>query len=103
MTIEVKQYHIAFYGGPKGFHHNRAQIALFGEDGQAKAFLRFNDPSDGVEPDSEEDGIIRMHFPTTLFPDVLDVLRNEQPVYIYFGQGRGFLSSAPEPAGIGAP
>jgi hypothetical protein len=34
-----------------------------------------------------------------MFGSVLDVLRNERPMYIYFAQGRGFLSSSKEPIG----
>lgn len=42
-----------------------------------------------------------MHLPSTMFQSVLDILRNEKPVYIYFAQGRGFLSTSQEPVGEG--
>jgi len=42
-----------------------------------------------------------MHFPSAMLQNVLDVLRNETPVYIYFAQGRGFLSTSKEPVGEG--
>ena len=42
-------------------------------------------------------GIIRMHLPSAMFQNVLDVLRNEKPVYIYFAQKRGFLSTSKVP------
>lgn len=101
MTTEVKNYHILFYGSPEGYQTNRAQIALYGPDGKTVAFLRFNDPGMTFENDYESGGIIRMHLPSAMFSNVLDVLRNEKPVYIYFAQNRGFLSTSKEPVGEG--
>lgn len=99
MTTEVKSYHILFYGSPAGYQTNRAQIALYGTDDKTAAFLRFNDPGMFFENDYQSGGIIRMHLPSAMFENVLDVLRNEKPVYIYFAQGRGFLSTSKEPIG----
>jgi len=42
-----------------------------------------------------------MHLPSTMFSPVLDVMRNEKPVFIYFAQNRGFLSTSKEPIGEG--
>ena len=63
------------------------------------AYVRFNDPDMAFENDYESGGIIRMHLPSAMFDNVLDVLRNEKPVYIAFLQGRGFLSTSKEPVG----
>ncbi|NTW69240.1 MAG: hypothetical protein HGB23_05250 [Chlorobiaceae bacterium] len=101
MTIEVKNYHILVYGSPEGYQTNRAQIALYGSDGKTVAYLRFNDPGMLFENDSQTGGTILMHLPSAMFQSVLDVLRNEKPVYIYFAQGRGFLSTSTEPVGEG--
>jgi hypothetical protein len=40
-----------------------------------------------------------MHLPSAMFENVLDVLRNEKPVYVYFAAGSGFLSTSAEPVG----
>jgi hypothetical protein len=101
MATEVKKYHILFYGSPAGYQTNRAQIALYGADDKTVAFLRFNDPGMFFENDSQSGGIIRMHLPSAMFENVLDVLRNEKPVYTYFAQGRGFLSTSKEAIGEG--
>ena len=101
MATEVVSYHILFYGGPEGYQTNRAQIALYGPNDNTVAFLRFNDPDMTFENDSESGGIIRMHLPSAMFENVLDVLRNEKPAYIYFAQGRGFLSTSKELVGEG--
>ena len=101
MATEVKKYHILFYGSPGGYQTNRAQIALYDNSGKTVAYVRFNDPGMFFENDSESGGRIRMHLPSAMFQNVLDVLRNEKPVYIYFAQGRGFLSTSKEPVGEG--
>ena len=101
MATTVTNYHILFYGSPEGYQTNRAQIALYGSDGKTVAYLRFNDPDMAFENDYESGGQIRMHLPSSMFENVLDVLRNEKPVYIYFAQGRAFLSTSKEPIGEG--
>ncbi len=87
---EATGYKVLFYGGPDGYMTNRAQIELSGASGTI-AWIRFNDPGMVFETDYESDGIIRMHLPSAMFQSVLDVLRNEKPIHIYFAQGRGFL------------
>jgi hypothetical protein len=99
---EVSSYHILFYGAPDGYQSNRAQIQLSNASGQTLAWVRFNDPGMFYEADYETGGIIRMHLPSAMFQSVLDVLRNEKPIHIYFAQGRGFLGTlSSEPVGEG--
>jgi len=99
---EVKNYHILFYGGPDGYQTNRAQIALYDAAGKTIAYVRFNDPGMFYEADSNSGAAILMHMPSTMFQSVLDVLRNEKPINVYFAQGRGFLGSGSlEPVGEG--
>jgi hypothetical protein len=99
MATEVKKYHVLFYGSPEGYQTNRAQITLYDNQDKPIAYVRFNDPGMFFEADYESGGIIRMHLPSAMFENVLDVLRNEKPVYIYFAQNRGFLSTSTEPVG----
>lgn len=101
MATEIKKYHILFYGSPAGYHTNRAQITVYDGNNRPRAYMRFNDPGMFFENDYENGGIIRMHLPSAMFENVLDVLRNEKPVYIYFAQNRGFLSTSKEPVGEG--
>lgn len=99
---EVKSYSILVYGGPDGYQTNRAQIQLSDASNQTLAWIRFNDPEMLFEADYESGGIIRMHLPSTMFQSVLDILRNEKPIHIYFAQGRGFLGTlSTEPVGEG--
>jgi hypothetical protein len=97
----VTNYSILVYGGPDGYQTNRSQIALFGINGTVLAYVRFNDPQMAFEADYMADGIIRMHLPSTMFQSVLDILRNEEPLYIYFAQNRGFFGTSSEPVGEG--
>lgn len=69
--------------------------------GNTAAFIRFNDPGMLFENNSQSGGIILRHLPSAMFQSVLDVLRNEKPVYIYFAQGRGFLATSMQPIGEG--
>ena len=96
---QVASYSLLFYGSPTGYQTNRAQIELSDAGGQTLAWVRFNDPGMFFEADYESGGIIRMHLPSAMFLSVLDVLRNEQPIHVYFAAGRGFLGSASEPIG----
>jgi len=61
--------------------------------------MRFNDPGMTFEDDYLSGGIIRMHLPSTMFANVLDVLRNEKPITAYFAANRGFLGTRKEPVG----
>jgi hypothetical protein len=97
----VSSYSILFYGSAEGYQTNRAQIQLNDASGKTLAWLRFNDPGMVFEADANEGGIIRMHLPSAMFSSVLDVLRNEKPINIYFAQGRGFLGTGAEPTGEG--
>jgi hypothetical protein len=98
----VTRYHILVYGSEQGYQTNRAQIALYGSDNKVVAYVRFNDPGMAFENDSNTGGIIRMHLPSSMFQSVLDILRNEKPIHIYFAQNRGFFgTAAKEPVGEG--
>jgi hypothetical protein len=101
MSTEVKKYHVLIYGSPVGYQTNRAQIQLSDANEKTVAWIRFNDPGMNFENDYESNGIIRMHLPSTMFENVMDILRNEKPIYIYFAKNRGFLSTSKELIGEG--
>lgn len=94
---QVTNYSILVYGGPNGYQTNRSQIQL-SNGNTTVAWIRFNDPGMTFENDYIQDGIIRMHLPSTMFQSVLDILRNEKPVHIYF-IGKAFFGTAAEPVG----
>jgi hypothetical protein len=96
---EVTSYSLLFYGSPTGYQTNRAQIQLSDANNKTLAWIRFNDPGMFFENDYESGGIIRMHLPSAMFPNVLDVLRNEKPIHIYFAAGKALLGTSSEPIG----
>lgn len=83
----VTNYNILIYGGPDGYQTNRSQIQLMSSPTTVVAYVRFNDPGMTFEADYESGGIIRMHLPSTMFQSVLDILRNEKPLSIFFNAG----------------
>jgi len=91
---EVSKYHVLVYGGPDGYQTNRAQVALYGTTGTVVGYLRFNDPGMVFEADSNAGGVILMHLPSSMFASVIDLLRNEKPLQLYFAAGRGFFGTA---------
>lgn len=101
MAKIAESYSVLVYGSPSGYQTNRAQIQLSDVKGKTLAWIRFNDPGMFFENDYESGGIIRMHLPSTMFQNVLDILRNEKPIYIYFVQNRAFLGTSKEPIGEG--
>lgn len=101
MYTEVKSYQIYFFGGPDGLLKNRSKIALRGNDGKVLAHISFNDSDMKFENDSESEGIIKMYLPSAMFGNIVDVLRNEKPVYIQFVHGHGVLQTSLEPVGDG--
>ncbi|HEX2296329.1 MAG TPA: hypothetical protein VHN37_13600 [Actinomycetota bacterium] len=99
LVAAVASYHVLFYGSPTGYQTNRAQISLFDGTGKTVAFVRFNDSGMTFENDEDSGGIIKMHLPSEMFHNVLDVLRNEKPINVYFSAGRAFLGTSQEPVG----
>lgn len=97
----VTQYHILFYGSPNGYQDLRAQIAVY-NGSQVLGYVRFHDPGMPFPADSQTRGLITMHLPSTMFENVLNVLRNEKPITFYFGAGHALLGTgSTEPVGEG--
>jgi len=95
---EVTSYHVLVYGSPSGYQTNRSQITLYNGN-TVLAYVRFNDPGMTFENDYISGGIIRMHLPSSMFLSVVDILRNEKPINVYFAANRGFLGTSKEPVG----
>ncbi len=100
----IKRYQVRHYSNVKGFDHTtRAMVWLFGKTDNLIGILRFKiDPAD-VVPDhgSSGGGIIHLNYPPESFPEVIDLLRNERPLYLDFADepGYGVISTRPEPVG----
>ena len=83
-------YSVLFYGSSAGYLDNRAQIQLSGSSGTV-AWIRFKDEGQRWEGDYEQGGIIRMHMPSHMFPNIIEMLKEAGGINIYMAQGRAFL------------
>lgn len=89
----VHKYQVSFDGNPKGFENQRAMISLFGEK-RCHGHIHFLDPDMEFSMDSkDEEGTIHMHLPSSMFGNVIDVLRNEKPVYFFYRHDRAWLQT----------
>ncbi len=111
MVIEkIVKYDIAYYAGGKyanGYQY-RAIIGLRRDDGSLIGGAYFH-REHGTMPDMDEQassGYISCHYHWEDFPHIVDILRNEGPVYLRYIEGSwhiGSLTTASEPVGEGEP
>lgn len=47
--------------------------------------------------------LVYMHYPMSMFPNIIDMLRNEKPIYFHWTRelNQGFLRTGKEPVGEG--
>jgi hypothetical protein len=100
---KADKYRIVFYGASEDKPDLKAKIELYsapsGETAHSMGRIRFYEgplPSDSKE---KKGGDFTMNLPTSMFGDVVDLLRNEIPVYFSFHEGRAVLGTANEPIG----
>jgi hypothetical protein len=56
-------------------------------------FVRFCDPGTIFPQDNYNNGIVTMYLPTAMLGPVLDILRTEKSVQVFFGPAQGFIST----------
>jgi hypothetical protein len=96
----VTQYSVLFYGTPDGYLDCRAQIQV-GDGQNVLGWIRFHDQGMPFPADSVTAGKIIMHVPSSMFENIIDVLRNEKPINYYFASNHAFLGTSTEPVGEG--
>ena len=94
----VTQYHVLFHGSPNGYQDCRAQIQL-SDGANVLGWVRFHDAGMAFPNDSQTAGRLIMHLPSTMFENVLNILRNEKPINYYFASSHAFLGTSTEPVG----
>lgn len=107
-VIEIKKYDVAFYAGGRnaaGYPY-KAIIGLRGEDGRLLGAAYFHrDPAKMPGADAHKaTGYVSCHYAADDYQHVLDLLRNEKPVYVEFEAGVGNVASirtSAEPVGEG--
>ena len=98
----VDEYRVIIYGGKSGLvraRDHRATILLFNEDSDLVGSIKFFDPGMQLSEDYEKHGVIRLFLSSDMFLEVVDILRNEKPIYIHGTPGEYYLSTDKEPVG----
>lgn len=67
----------------------------------ALGWIRFHNQGMPLPADTRAEGKITMNLPPAMFDEVLDLLRNEKPVYFYFASGHAILGTSCEPVAEG--
>jgi len=106
--IEIKKYDVAYYAGAKNVaaYPYKAVIGLR-DDNDAlvgAAYFHHNATTMPVADTMKGSGYISCHYLAEDYPHVLDILRNEKPVYVEFEVRPGNIANirtSAEPVGEG--
>ena len=89
MRFRISNYLVELYGGerkpdePNPSEGYRAQILLFDwGNNKRRSVVRFFDEGPIPEDYRQEDGLIAIHMPTSMLANTVDILRNENPVFL---------------------
>ncbi len=91
-TLKAK---IELYAAPK----ERASTAASSSSTTTVGKIKFHEGLPHLPADREEKGVAEMNLPSTMLPVVVDILRNEAPVYFAFHEGRAVFGTGVEPIG----
>ena len=105
---EIKVYDVAYYAGAKNLsgHPYRAIIGLRDENNMllGAAYFHHNASTMPTADTQKSNGYIACHYPAESYPHVLDLLRNEKPVFVEFEVAAGNVGNirtSAEPVGEG--
>ena len=106
--FEIKKYDVAYYAGGRnaaGYPY-RAIIGLRDENNRLIGAAYFHrDETNMPGADAQKaSGYISCHYTESEYPHILDLLRNEKPVYVEFEAGIGNIAgirTSAEPVGEG--
>ena len=99
---EVHRYRVVLYGLSNDKPNLKAKVELYatpkgGATTMSIGKIKFHDGA--LPPDNEEKGTVVMNLPHTMLGEVVDLLRNESPVYFAFHEGRAVLGTGVEDIG----
>jgi hypothetical protein len=98
---QVRKYDYQFHGGPSGYQNSRAIIRLYGVNGVTLAYVHFLPTGMAIPADTDTAPWMRMYMPEAMLSSVMEMLREEKPVNVYYAVGSGFLHTGKEPIGEG--
>ena len=95
---EFDRYRVYFYTAPQYRWDVRIDLD---QGGTPKATLLFMKASEALPANTSQNGVILLHYPMAHYPRVMDLLRNERPLYVTLNaaNGIGAISSSAEPVG----
>lgn len=102
---EVNRYRVVLYGASSDKPDLKAKVELYSaprghppSSASSVGKIKFHDGP--LPPDAQEKGgAIVMHLPHGMLADVVDLLRNESPIYFAFHEGRAVLGTGVEEVG----
>jgi len=101
---EIKNYAVRFYGGPNEEQSGtRAQIFLFDKENSMMGIVNFKSQGWTIPNDEKDERRITFSMPIQELAPLVDILRNESPVYLGWqekGQ-KALISTSQEPVGEG--
>ena len=108
VMIEIRKYDVAYYAGgknPTGYPY-RAIIGLRNDSDEliGAAYFHHNATTMPIADTQKASGYISCHYLAQDYPQVLDLLRNEKPVYVEFEVRPGNIANirtSAEPVGEG--
>lgn len=106
--IEIKKYDVAYYAGGKNVaaYPYKAIIGLRNDNDDlvGAAYFHHNPATMPIADTQRGTGYISCHYLAEDYPQVLDLLRNEKPVYVEFEVRPGNIANirtSAEPVGEG--
>ena len=106
-VIEIKKYDISYYAGGKNVrgYPYRAIIGLRDETDTfvAAAYFHHSEATMPASDTLKAPGLVSCHYHAADYPQVLDILRNEKPVYVEFDERTNVanIRTSAEPVGEG--
>lgn len=106
--IEIKKYDVAYYAGGKNAAGYPYQAIIGLRDDNDKligaAYFHHTPTTMPVADTQKASGYISCHYLAADYPQILDILRNEKPVYVEFEMRVGNIANirtSAEPVGEG--
>jgi hypothetical protein len=101
---EISEYRVEYVGGGKTSYDYRALIGLYRANGSIMGAAYFHrDPATMPATDSKDaNGYVHCNYLSEDYPRIIDLLRNEKPVYLRYVPGKwniGSITTSLEPAG----
>jgi len=106
-VIEIKKYDVSYYAGGKNVraYPYRAIIGLRDETDEfiAAAYFHLSEATMPASDSKRATGFISCHYGAGDYPQVLDILRNEKPVFVEFDERTNVanIRTSAEPVGEG--